>query len=182
MQQRNMRLLSHQARAHFDNEVIARCVRGVVVEVAPQELPDEIKEAAIAVGLKSVIVALPAKLAAAIQEAGLVVSVEQPKEKRFRVLIYDNANALEVMPADEFERSGRLPVLVAMGESGSADDALLHACLGYLRECDIERLGYIVPLEFHELPPDRPINEVTQNGKKFSDAEVLKLKQYLKRN
>lgn len=188
MQNANMELLIEQARAHAEGELIARCVLQAICQGIPAELPDEAKVLLRAAGASDkTVVVVPGRLRQALADAGLRVCEDaaaheaagmKPLKHLTRLLIWDDANILETMPAEEFERCGKPPLLVARGESDSANNALLHAVLGYLRECDIEKLGYIVPIEFHRADPAK-INVVTLNGRKFSGEEVANLKSYL---
>ena len=190
MQITNMELLIEQARAHAGGELIARCVLQAVCRGIPAELPDEVKELLRAAGASDkTVVVVPARLRQALADAGLRVCEDaaaheaagmKPLKHLTRLLVWDDSNLLETLPAEEFARCGKPPLLVARGESDSANNALLHAVLGYLRECDIEQLGSIVPIEFHRADPAK-INVVTLNGRKFSGEEVAKLKGYLAR-
>lgn len=190
MQNANMELLIEQARAHAEGELIARCVLQAICRGIPAELPDEVKDLLRVAGAsEKTVVVVPARLRQALADARLRVCEDtaaheaagmKPLKHLTRLLIWDDSNLLETMPVEEFERCGKQPLLVARGESDSANNALLHAVLGYLRECDIEQLGYIVPIEFHRAEAGK-INAVTLNGREFSSEEVAKLKGYLGR-
>lgn len=190
MQKANMELLIELAKAHRQHEVVARCVQEAIYQGIPEELPDDVKELARAAGISDkTITVVPARLRAALEQAGLRICEDsaaheeagmKPLKFLTRLLIWDDLNALETMSADEFERTDKAPILVCRAESDNSANALLHAVLGYLRECDIEQLGYIVPLEFHKAG-EAKVNKVTLNGRSFSEQEVGMLKAYLAR-
>lgn len=188
MQTNNNELLLELAYAHDDK--LALAVRSAICRGIPKDASDDVKAVMEALGVTKMNAAAisTAKLRDALEQLGLRVTEDPAEHAEYgqkplkhipaRVMVLDPTNVLETMPAEEFERSERKPVLVAMSASDSPKEALLHAMLGYLRECDIEQLGYIVPLEFHRVDAAK-INVVTLNGRTFSDGEVATLKAYL---
>jgi hypothetical protein len=154
MQTKNMALLIEQSFSHDD--ALALAVRAAVV-------PE----------IKAVV---PTLLRAALEKAGFAVNEDEDAhaeqgfkklEHLYRVLIHAAAG-----------EDGVAGQVVAMGASSTADDALLHAVLGYLRERDIAHFGFIVPLEFHAVDPAK-ITKGTLNEQPFSEETIAKLKSYL---
>lgn len=114
-------------------------------------------------------VVVPSLLRANLKEAGYVVDADQDSHAKDGYRRFKNLTRVLV-------RDGTGNV-VAMGASSDEADALLHACLGYLRERDIEKFGFILPLEVHRATKITAFRDAS--GREFPEEFTEKVKAHL---
>ncbi len=120
-------------------------------------------------------VVVPSILRDKLAKAGFYINQDEDQQEKvhgfkkldhlYRVLIHDK------------DENG---AVVAMGASDDFADALLHACLGYVQERDVEKFGCIISADRYANPNPEKIDGITvPTGFPMDPEKFNKIKEHL---